>query len=132
MMGICTWKCQIAVQRRIWRGTNHPEEEKTQQISGSDASTRWKAIRDVVVPIAEDSSHEHRGDTTTIVCLRREVDNGDHSSDKDVQARSSNTRCGADVDREADEVFDSASAVQHDQDSQDSRSNDGCNHTVPP
>ena len=117
---------------KVEGGAYYPEEEEAQQVSGGYASTRRKAVGNVIVPIAEDASHEHRCDSSAIVSLSREVDDGDNCSDKDVQAGPSHTCRSSNIYREADEVLDGASAVQHDQNSEDDGANDGRYHAMPP
>lgn len=110
----------------------HPEDEEAQQVPGSDPSARWQSIRNVIVSIAKDPSHEDSSNPTTIVSLRRKVDDSDDSSDQDVQTCSSDASSNANIDREADEVLDRTTTIQHDHNSQNCRAYDRCNNPVPP
>jgi hypothetical protein len=65
-------------------------------------------IRDVVVSIAEYSTHEHSCDASTVVCLRGEIDDCDNSSNKNVQRRAPDTGCDSDIYWKAYEVLDCA------------------------
>ena len=85
-----------------------------------------------MISIAEDSTHKNRRDTAAIVRLRCEVDDSNHCSNENVQAGASHTCRGANVDWEANEVFDGSSAVEDNEYGQDDRADDGCDHTVPP
>jgi hypothetical protein len=131
MIGIWTYNRQSGVLPGQWIAY-HPEQKEAQQISRGNTSARGKAIWDVVVTIAKDTAHEHRHDAATIVGLRCEVNDGDHCSDQNVQTSASHTCRSTDVDWKTDEVLDGASTVQYYQDCKDCRSNDSCNHSVPP
>jgi hypothetical protein len=93
--------------------TYHPKQKENQQISARNSCTLWEVIRNALVPIAEDTTHENRCDTPSIVRLRGEIDNRDYGSYKDIQTGSSHTSSSADIDREAEKVFNSAAAVKY-------------------
>lgn len=89
-------------------------------------------VRDVVVAIAKDASHENGRDTSAVVSLRCKVDDGDDGADQDVKTCAPNTCRSANVYRESYEIFYSATTVEHHQDGQDGRADDGSNHSMPP
>lgn len=112
--------------------TYHPEQEKAQQISRSDTGTCRKVIRYVVIAVSKDTAHEDRCDPPAVVRLCRKVYDSNNGTNKNIQARPSNTCCGSHVDREAKVVLDRTTAVEYNQDSKDSRPYDSSDHTMPP
>lgn len=89
-------------------------------------------VRNVVVAIAEDTTHQHSGDLATIVGLGSKVDDGDDCSNQDVQACSFDTGRCTNVDGVPDEVFDGSSTVEDHQDCEDDGSDDSGDHAMPP
>lgn len=85
-----------------------------------------------MISVAKDSTHEHRSDSTTVVSLCCEVDNRDNSTNKNVQAGSSDACCRSNVHRESDKVLDCTATVENNHDGEDGRSDHCSDHTMPP
>ena len=89
-------------------------------------------VRYIVVSIPKDTSHKHGRDSATIVRLRREIDYRDNGAYKNVQAGSSHASGGTDINRESDEIYDRAAAVEYHEDGEDERTDHGGDHSMPP
>ena len=112
--------------------TDHPEDEETQQVPRCDTGARRQPIRNIIITIAENPTHEDRRDTAAIVRLRCEVDDSNDRSDQNVKAGSSDTSGSADVNGKSNEVFDRSTAVEDNHHGQN-RGSDYCgDDTMPP
>jgi hypothetical protein len=100
-------------------GTDHPEDEETQQVPRRDPSARRQPIWNIVVPISEYATHEDSRDSAAIVSLCCEIDDSNDRSDQNVKTGSANASSSADVHRESNEVFDRSAAVEDDHHGQD-------------
>lgn len=112
--------------------TDHPEDEEAQQVSRCDTSAGRQQVRNIIVPIAEDSTHEDRRDSAAIVRLRCKVDDSNDRSDQNVKTGSSDTSSSADVHRESDEVFNRPTAVEDNHHGENRGSDYRGDDTVPP